>query len=116
MKMPVRADTIKSSGIAGTISDRVASHPNRILREAAAALQARWAGKPARLPAPPKPAAAAPAAQNGAGRPSAEERPATPGSEEDAAEMMDPDLLEKLAAAQRVRPRSPVWNDEVLLS
>ena len=36
MKMPVRADTIKSSGIAGTISDRVASHPNRILREAAA--------------------------------------------------------------------------------
>ncbi|KAK9903424.1 hypothetical protein WJX75_005208 [Coccomyxa subellipsoidea] len=103
-KMPVRMAMLRSSGIAGTVSDRVASHPNRIVREAAARLAARWAGKPARPPAPAQaPAAPASAAlQNGAGRlPGLDERQATPGSEEDAAEMMDPDLLEKLAAAQR---------------
>jgi hypothetical protein len=51
-KMPVRMAMLRSSGIAGTVSDRVASHPNRIVREAAARLAARWAGKPARPPAP----------------------------------------------------------------
>ena len=106
--MPLRMDLLKASGIAGTVAERVAAHPNRVVREAAARLQARWSGRPA---APVQAAVAVPVqapAQNGGsgGRPPAAAEADT-GSEEEAAEMMDPDLLAKLAAAQQVTAAPP---------
>lgn len=109
MKMPLRMNLLRASGIAGTVADRMAAHPNRAVRGAAARLQARWAGRPA---APVQAAAPVPAqapAQNGSGggRPVAAAEADT-GSEEDAAEIMDPDLLAKLAAAQQVVAAPPL--------
>lgn len=106
-KLPERLDVLRSSGVAATVGERVTAHPNRAVREAAERLRRRWADEPEQAPAAAPDQAQAP--QNGHGRhigataDAGGARPPTPGSEEEAAEVMDPDLVAKLAAAEEVR-------------
>ena len=51
LALPVRLDAFRQSGIAATVSDRVPAHPNHAIKDAAAAVLARWSGRPAPAPA-----------------------------------------------------------------
>jgi hypothetical protein len=52
--MPLRLDELRASGVAATVTDRVPGHPNRAIKDAAAAVLARWEGRS--VPAAPGPA------------------------------------------------------------
>lgn len=64
--MPAKQDLLRSSSLYGTVtSDRLTGHANRVIKDAAAALVAKWQGRP--LPsAKPAPAPAAAAHEQGA--------------------------------------------------
>jgi hypothetical protein len=56
--MPARLDLLRSSGVLATVSERLPGHPNHAIKDAAAALSARWQGRPPPRLAAPEPAAA----------------------------------------------------------
>lgn len=69
LAMPLRLDELRVSGVAATVKDRVPGHPNRAIKDAAAAVLARWEGRKA-PPAPPAAPPPRPAQPPGAALPS----------------------------------------------
>lgn len=97
--MPVQWGLLKQSGVAATVRQRGAEHPNRAVRAAVAAVTQHWAdavGDASLATAPPQAAAPASAAP-------ARREALTPSPSEEAAEVLDEGVRLRLAEADAVR-------------
>ena len=97
--MPVQWGLLKQSGVAATVRQRGAEHPNRAVRAAVAAVTQHWANAvgdaslATALPQAAAPASAAPARRDAL----------TPSPSEEAAEVLDEGVRLRLAEADAVR-------------
>lgn len=107
--MPVHWGPLKQSGVAATVRQRAAEHPNRAVRAAVAAVTQRWAvatGDASLATAPPQ-GAVAPQAAAPAHVPPARRELETPSPSEEAAEVLDAGVRQRLAEAEAVcRPET----------
>ena len=97
--LPVQWGLLKQSGVAATVRQRAAEHPNRAVRAAVAAVTQHWAtaiGDASLATAPPQTAAVASAVP-------ARRDALTPSPSEEAAEVLDEGVRLRLAEADAVR-------------
>ncbi|KAK9826354.1 hypothetical protein WJX81_001448 [Elliptochloris bilobata] len=114
--MPVQWGALKQSGVAVTVRQRAAEHATRSVRAAAAAVTQRWAdatGDASLATAPPQAAPAAPAAQAVAAL--VRRDASTPSPSEEAAEVLDEGVRQRLAEAEAAAQEAATLKMEAAL-